>query len=52
MGAAIGAGLGSGIFKDTSEAFKNLQVIDTIMPNPELVEIYKATNKKWIACIN
>jgi xylulokinase len=51
-GAALGAGLGAGIFKDSKDAFKNLQVVKTILPNPELFEIYWKTYKKWVAELN
>jgi xylulokinase len=51
LGAAIGAGLGAGIFKDSKDAFKNLQVIEKISPNQELSEIYKNIYKQWAACL-
>jgi xylulokinase len=51
LGAAIGAGMGAGIFKDSKEAFKNLQIVEKIIPNPELTKIYQDIYKQWASCL-
>ncbi len=51
IGAAIGAGMGAGIFSNSQEAFKNLKVIETILPNPELSKIYKNIYQEWSSFI-
>jgi len=47
IGAAIGAGMGAGIYKNSEEAFKNLKIVEKITPDPELSEIYKKLYKQW-----
>ena len=42
VGAARGAGLGTGVFADPEEAFAGLTVIDTIDPDPNLTSDYAA----------
>jgi xylulokinase len=51
VGAAIGAGLGAGIYKDSKEAFKNLQVIEKISPDKSLSEVYQNNYKQWASCL-
>jgi xylulokinase len=47
LGAAIGAGLGSGIFKDSKEAFKNLKIVKQVTPIAELSKVYQPLYKQW-----
>ena len=46
-GAARGAGIGSGIYKDAKEAFANLEKIETIYPDTEQKEKYQAAYQRW-----
>ncbi len=46
VGAAYGAGIGAGIYKDSDEAFKTLKHISTEAPVAEAAE-YKAAYKLW-----
>lgn len=46
-GAARGAGIGSGIYKDAKEAFANLEKIETIFPDTEQKEKYQAAYQRW-----
>lgn len=46
VGAAYGAGIGAGIYKDSDEAFKTLKLIATETPVAD-VEPYKAAYKLW-----
>src|SRR5204863_6628294 len=43
QGAARGAGIGAGIYKNPEEAFSNLRVTKTVSPNKNLEEKYKET---------
>jgi xylulokinase len=47
VGAAYGAGIGAGIYKDSDEAFKTLKHIATIQPEADC-EPYKAAYKLWV----
>ncbi len=51
VGAAKGAGIGCGIYKDSDEAFMTLQHIDTIRPEAECGE-YKASYNHWKQVLN
>jgi xylulokinase len=46
-GAAIGAGIGAGVYKNYSEAFTNLKAIKRIEPDTELTAIYKDIYYSW-----
>lgn len=48
VGAAYGAGIGAGIYKDSDEAFKTLKLVDTIHPEADS-EPYKAAYQRWLA---
>ena len=50
VGAAYGAGIGAGIYKDSDDAFKTLKHIATEAPVAE-TEAYKAAYAKWVACL-
>jgi len=46
-GAARGAGIGAGIFKNPKPAFKGLKHLGTTRPSKKLKEIYKQEYAKW-----
>jgi xylulokinase len=46
VGAAYGAGIGAGIYKDSDDAFKTLKHISTEAPVAETAE-YKAAYERW-----
>ena len=48
VGAARGAGIGVGIYKDYKESFENLKCIKTIEPNKKLSENYKQAYGRWV----
>ncbi len=50
VGAAYGAGIGAGIYKDSDEAFKTLKHIATEEP-VEDVAAYKEAYERWKACL-
>ena len=50
VGAAYGAGIGAGIYKDSDDAFKTLKHIATEAPVAE-TEAYKEAYKRWKACL-
>ena len=50
VGAAYGAGIGAGIYKDSDDAFKTLKHIATEAPVAE-TEAYKAAYERWKACL-
>ncbi|WP_440059409.1 FGGY-family carbohydrate kinase [Thermogladius sp. 4427co] len=53
LGAAILAGVGSGIFKDFESAVKTMVHIDKIfVPDPYLAEKYKSYYKLWRELVN
>ena len=45
VGAAKGAGIGAGVYKDNQEAFSTLERLDVILP--ERREEYRAAYEKW-----
>jgi xylulokinase len=47
VGAARGAGVGSGYYKSFNEAFSNLKKLETIEPNQTNVSAYHAAYEKW-----
>ena len=47
LGAALGAGMGAGLFKNREEAFANLKKVDTLKPDPQKMEEYKAAFERW-----
>ena len=46
VGAAKGAGIGSGIYKDSSEAFATLRLIETENPVAD-IKPYKEAYERW-----
>ncbi len=47
IGAARGAGIGAGIYKDYKEAFETLKKLDTIEPDMDSKQEYEAAYRKW-----
>lgn len=47
IGAARGAGIGSGFYQSYGEAFANLQKLQTIEPDHKKVNAYQAAYEKW-----
>jgi xylulokinase len=47
QGAARGAGIGSGIYKDPKDAFVGLMPVKTIEPNDKLSTAYKQAYQRW-----
>ena len=47
VGAALGAGLGSGFFKSPDEALSSQEIVQTIEPNQELSKTYQEPYEKW-----
>jgi xylulokinase len=51
-GAARGAGIGCGYYKNASEAFIGLEKINTIEPNAALQAAYTEGYENWLAVLN
>jgi len=47
QGAARGAGIGAGIYKDAEEAFVGLKPVKTIEPNQKLKSAYQEAHARW-----
>jgi xylulokinase len=47
QGAARGAGIGSGIYKDPDDAFVGLEPVKTIEPNDKLSAVYQQAYERW-----
>jgi xylulokinase len=48
QGAARGAGIGAGIYRNFAEAFIGLEAIKTVEPNPKIFGLYQETYQKWL----
>lgn len=48
QGAARGAGIGSGVFRDQSEAFRGLERIGVIEPTAALMDLYGDAWSRWV----
>jgi xylulokinase len=46
-GAALGAGVGAGIFRDVKEAFRGLHIIGSEEPKPEKGALYELAYGRW-----
>jgi xylulokinase len=51
QGAARGAGIGAGIYKNYPEAFSGLKTVRTIEPEPQLGRRYREIYQKWVAIL-
>ena len=49
QGAARGAGIGAGIYKDYKEAFAGLECKQIIEPDKQARESYKNAYEKWLS---
>ena len=47
VGAAKGAGIGAGIYKDSAEAFSTLEKLEVIEPDTQNAETYKQAYAQW-----
>ena len=47
VGAAKGAGMGCGIYKDNNEAFASLKKLVTIEPEPNMAQQYQEAYIRW-----
>ncbi len=47
QGAARGAGIGAGIYRDAKDAFAGLRPVNTIEPNRKLTRAYQEAYKRW-----
>ena len=47
VGAAKGAGIGAGIYKDSAEAFSTLEKLEVIEPDTQNTEAYKQAYAQW-----
>ena len=52
QGAARGAGIGSGIYKDFAQAFEGLKTIGTVEPNPKEKAEYAQAYENWLKVLN
>jgi len=52
QGAARGAGVGFGYYKNFSEAFRNLKIVKTIEPDKKSAAVYKECYDKWLSELN
>ncbi|MGD9930495.1 MAG: xylulokinase [Mangrovibacterium sp.] len=48
VGAARGAGIGSGYYKSAGEAFSNLKKLETIEPNAKAATAYQEAYENWL----
>jgi xylulokinase len=46
-GAARGAGIGVGVYKNFEEAYSSMEMIKSFSPDKEQQEIYSSVYKKW-----
>ena len=51
VGAALGAGIGLGIFEKPQDAFSKLELLETIHPDEEKVKKYEAVYQRWKDCL-
>ena len=52
QGAARGAGIGAGIYKDSTTAFNGLKCTKVIDPDPELKSAYRDAYHDWLSVLN
>ena len=52
QGAARGAGIGAGVYKNPEEAFVGLEPVKTIEPNDELSSAYREAYARWQEALN
>ncbi|GAA4796344.1 FGGY-family carbohydrate kinase [Olivibacter ginsenosidimutans] len=52
VGAALGAGIGAGIFKSPEEAFRSAKPLEIIEPKKDLVIAYENSYQEWLTILN
>ena len=52
IGAARGAGIGSGFYKSPSEAFENLKKLETVEPDISAKSRYETAYENWLSVLN
>ncbi|MGD9154510.1 MAG: FGGY family carbohydrate kinase [Bacillota bacterium] len=52
QGAARGAGVGAGIYRDFTEAFTGLEAIKTVEPNPQISGLYQEAYQRWLQILD
>lgn len=52
LGAARGAALGAGFYKNRDEAFATLAKLETVKPNPALKEDLEEAYQRWLKLLN
>ena len=52
VGAAKGAGMGAGVYKDHNEAFASLEKINVIEPDKKLIPQYEEAYARWKRILN
>lgn len=52
VGAAKGAGIGAGIYKDNREAFASLERLTVVEPDPRTREQYDEAYRRWLHTLN
>src|SRR5699024_3401188 len=52
QGAAIGAGIGAGVFENREDAFASLEKVDTVEPDKELQKQYQDAYHRWEETLN
>jgi xylulokinase len=51
QGCARGAGMGAGIYKNSKEAFKGLQAVETLEPDIKKNALYKEAYNEWLSIL-
>ena len=51
QGAALGAALGAGFYKNPAECFRSLTKKEVILPDPSLRDAYEQAYGKWLAVL-
>ena len=51
VGAAKGAGIGAGIYKDNREAFASLERLKVIEPDTALGPVYEEAYQRWLGVL-
>jgi xylulokinase len=52
LGAAIGAGIGVGLFDDREKAFQGLTKTETLEPEPKLTASYQSAYNRWFNALD
>lgn len=52
QGAALGAGVGSGLFASFDEAFQNLECIESVEPDLSIKDQYQEAYERWQGVLN